>query len=200
MIRSLKILGPAVLAVLAMATAGAAPASAALFHSEVEDTTIEGTQASAHIFQFGEILITCDGGTLKGTQPVKTTESLTLTPSYTGCHMVIGGATISVTPKFNGCDFRVFAGGSANLECPPGKILEFSSTYCTWKLGSQTVKSAAYDNNGKHLDVTWALGGLTYTYASLLCGSGAKNNGAFQGTTTLQGKSSKGEPVKIWWE
>src|SRR5829696_9996550 len=122
MFRNLKkILIPAVLATLVLAVSAGA-ASAALFHSAAEPTTITATQSASHIYKFGEYQITCKVLALEGTQAIKTTESLTMKFGYPeNCDMVIGGTLITVDAKENGCHWLLQASGSEKIECPAGQ-------------------------------------------------------------------------------
>jgi hypothetical protein len=199
MARALKIFIALVVAA-SLAAASSGTASAALFHSEVEPTTIQGTQTAAHIYKFGEVSFTCDFATLEGTQSSKTAEALVLSPSYpSNCDMVIGGTKFTVGTAINGCTWRLQADGTEKIECPAGKAMEFSYSGCLWKVGAQTLKTVSYANNGSRIDLSWNLSGIAYTYSGFVCGSGAATNGVYQGTSTAVGKNGEGKEVKIWW-
>jgi hypothetical protein len=185
---------------VSLAAAGSSTASAALFHSEVEPTTIQATQTAAHVYKFGEISFTCDFTTAEGTQSTKTVEALVLTPAYpSNCDMVIGGTKYTVGTAINGCTWRIQADGTEKIECPAGKAMEFSYSGCLWKVGAQTLKTVSYANSGNRINLTWNLSGIAYTYSGFICGSGAATNGAYQGTSTAVGKNTEGKEVKIWW-
>ena len=99
MIRNLKALGLAVVAVLAM-TALAAPASqAASFTAASYTATLEGEQlaAESHVFTLaGGRTVTCTSAKFKGTLAAPSSTA-TITPTYSSCHANILGAILPAT-------------------------------------------------------------------------------------------------------
>jgi hypothetical protein len=187
--------------VACLAAATSATASAAEFHSEALPTKIQGTQTAAHVYKFGETSVTCDLATVEGTLTNKTTIEMTLIPAYANnCDFMVGLIKYTVGTAINGCTWKLWANGTENIQCPTGKAMEFSYSGCTWKIGAQTLeKAVSYANNGKHIDYTWNLSGIKYTYSGSACGTGTAFNGSYAGTSTVVGRNWEGKEVSIWW-
>jgi hypothetical protein len=197
MTRNLKALGLALVAVFAMSAFAASAASAAEFHSEGEGTTVEASQVATHVFKTTAGEITCSTATFKGTQATKTASSITVTPTYPKgtCHIIIFG-TVSAEVNMNGCEYKLYSSGSADVLCPAGKKAIVTAAGCTVEVGAQTgKKTVKYANNGSHIDITAELTGLSYNHTGFTCGTGSGTNGTYTGTTTAAGNKGK-----IWYE
>jgi hypothetical protein len=179
-------------------TAQAAPA--AQFHSEVEPTALKLSSTSVHAIKTTAFEFKCESTSFEGSQATKTAASITVTSFYSQCAAFSQFGKSQVTISFNGCDHRLFANGEYQIECPAGKSIELAMPGCVLKIPAQTLAGLGYANNGKHIDVTWNVSGLSYSHSGFLCGTGSGTDGTYSGTATAVGKNSKGEVVKYWWE
>jgi hypothetical protein len=183
----------------------AGTASAAEFHSAVEPTFIHGGQTTLHKFKTTAGEATCETGTASGTATKKTQPTLgSLSLSWSGCHLIIFGSTISLTINQNGCTFLLYASGTADIVCAAGKEIEMTGAGCTIKIPGQTgLKSVTYANKENHILGTANVTNLKYSHSGFTCGTGSATTGTYTGTSTVrgyEGSSTAGTPVKIWWE
>ena len=128
MIRNLKVLGLALVAVLAL---GAMAASAAYAEEPAELTTegtvLSGSQSGTHKFIANGNEVTCKTATFTGTTKNGDREP-TVKPTYNECHIIIG-FTFNATVTNQGCsykftDFTTAAPeyqGKVDIESKPGK-------------------------------------------------------------------------------
>ena len=153
MIRNLKILIAAAMALTALGAIGASGAQATEYHCSVEPCTVtikpDGavpSKTSHHTFVLTQgavsVSTTCNELTGYATSNTKTTKSLTFTGLvYHGCN--IAGSPSEV--KMNGCDylFTATAGAtsSVTVTCPVGKKIEIIEpvTGCIISVGSQAA-------------------------------------------------------------
>lgn len=148
MIRNLKVLLAAAMALAAFGAMSASGAQAAEeFHCSVEPCTFtagaDGTGKTAHhvfiIKKAGVALgsITCNALTGNGTSNTKTTATLTLKGiSYGGegtCSLVGQPATV----KMNECDYLFTAAGKVSVKCPAGKAIELIANKCVVTIGEK---------------------------------------------------------------
>jgi hypothetical protein len=104
--------GVAAAALLVFATA--ASASAESFRSEAAPSYVKGSQLTANTFTASFGTFNCAQANLTGTMAAKSTESLTLTPTFSGC--AANGQ--AVTFENGGCTYV--------LGTPEGKVSQFS--------------------------------------------------------------------------
>ena len=221
MIRKLKFLGLALVAVFAMSAVGASAASAVVqFHTEKTPVTITANQhAGTNGFdvQFGEVK--CTTAKLHGTTPsdVTTETTITLTPTYEGCTF----AGVATTVHMNGCDYTVHVtnagppyGGPVTIKCPAGQeITVTGGNKCTVHVPPQgNLGPISYTNTGVGAtrEITAHLEGIqniTYTQTKGTAAVGACGNlttgaGKFTGTITVTGENDPGnnEHIGIWVE
>jgi hypothetical protein len=184
-------------AILSLASVGAS-AQAAQFHSEGENAALKGAQVSTgvHVFKTTAGEVTCSSGSFTGTQPAKTASSIRLTPTYSGCHRIIFGVTVSATVNFTGCEYVLYSAGSMDLYCSVGHEVEMNASGCSSKTPGQSGrKSVSYTNNGTHIDITFNVTGFSYSHEGFACSDGLGTNGTLTGRITMEG--SKG---KVWYE
>jgi hypothetical protein len=198
MIRNLKSLGLALMAVAAFGVVGVSAASAAEFHSEGATTTLTGTQTSQHVFTTTAGTVKCNTATFSGTQSGATTQFVTVTPFYSGCTAF---GFINVPIHVNGCTYTFDANnsGQVQIKCPAGKVIEITTPGgCTTTIGSQSgLKSTSYSVEGsgttreltKHTNIS----GLHYGE----CGT-TRTNGTLVGTTKITVELF-GKHVGFWW-
>ncbi len=168
MTRNIKILGLALVAMLAVGTVMASGASALKPHLTVESypATLTGEQTGAHnVFTLeGGRKTTCESvkysGTYTETQ-AKGESGSVVTPEYINCTTTILGNPTKSTVTLNGCRYNFTAntfvseteatGTEELVECPEGKKAEShvwltsakhlanEAALCTYAIGSQTV-------------------------------------------------------------
>ncbi len=212
MIRNLKALGLAVLAVCALGAVSASSASA-FFTSSVEHVSVSGSQTTNHVFTTSVGTVTCKKATFAGTsigtakEGQFTTESQTVTPTYGECTAFGFGATVTTT----GCTYKFTRTGTdgtgtpigpVHVECEAGKKIKIvAAGFCTMEVGPQTpeghvsFKTTFPPGNGltvEDVDVKSTVTGIKYEGN---CGSGT--NGTYSGEATVRGFNTAGEPVNV---
>ncbi len=110
MIRNLKVLGLALVAVFAMGAMAAQAASAAdTFTSDTSPTIFTGNQAGTNVFTVGSASVSCPVARFKGTETGSSATTVTVHPEYEGnaggeCQVSpIGSATVNTT----GCNYII---------------------------------------------------------------------------------------------
>jgi hypothetical protein len=165
MIRSLKALGFALVAVFAMGAVAANGASAHEFTSSSATTFLTGTSESGTLDKFtvsaifGTLTIECHGS-FTGTQSGTVADEVTVTPAYSSC--LFNGEAASV--DVNGCDYKfdsdtdVNGHAVAKVACP----------------GSGTTQTIAVTNNtcDMYFGTQTTTEGVTYTGLEHPAGSG----------------------------
>lgn len=177
MTRKLRILGPALLAVLALGalTASAASAESGVFTANIaaaETAEIHGEQIGTDDITINGRALTCitikETGKAEATGPIST--YVEVTPEYNTCHVIIFGfVTRTVTVLMNGCTFTYHGKKnttftfSANLtiKCPTGKQIEVevlntdehndekAATLCLYTITHQTINNQIELTNDK---------------------------------------------------
>jgi hypothetical protein len=198
MIRNLKALGLALVAVFAMSALVASAASAAEFHSEGENTTVSASQTTVQVFKTTAGEVTCAKASFSGTQATKTAVKISgVSAVYSECHIIFFGSTFKATVNMNGCTYTLYASGAADLVCAAGKEVEVTAAECTVKVPGQTgLKTVNYSNKeNKHVDLSLNLGGIKYSHSGFACGTGSGTTGTLTGGATAEGNKGK-----IWFE
>ncbi len=167
MVRNLKALGIALVAVFALSAvvASAASAEPALFTAEgigaAETAEVSGGQTAAgkDTFTLNGLKLTCTTATLSGKALAAgpSSTNITLTPKYEGCHVVIAGLTKTVTVTPNKCGYQFNATKNTpagtlkadlTIECATGEGIEIhiystanteTTTTCTYIVTHQTI-------------------------------------------------------------
>lgn len=157
MIRNLKALGLALVAVLAMGAVAANGASAHEFTSSSATTYLSGTSESGTTDKFtvsaifGTLTIECHGS-FTGTQSGTVADEVTVTPSYSNC--LFNGEAASV--DVNGCDYNFDSDTDANghaaakVACPgtgTTETIAVTNNTCDMYFGTQTpTEGVTYTN------------------------------------------------------
>lgn len=198
MIRNLKVLGLATVAILAMSVVVASSASAHyLFTSEITPTDFTAEQTGKHKFTTGGQSVECSVATASGTQIGTSFSEITVTPTYSGC--TYAGKTTHVT--MNGCAYT-FTGsttadgkhGIVHVECPVGKVIEVHITdfpsvgqTCTLTIAAQTPSQGyTATQQGADIEIHATASGIKITPH----GSGnclVLISGVYTGTSTVRG-------------
>jgi len=132
MIRNLKVLIAAAMALAVIGALGASGAQAAEFHCSVEPCRVtmkpDGTGKTAHhviLFKDGKgntFSTTCNTVTGEATMSTKTSTELTIS-NIVGETCGIG--TTNSVFKTNGCHYLIKSAGTLTITCPEGKIMEY---------------------------------------------------------------------------
>jgi len=210
-IRNIKVLGLALVAVMAMSAMVASAAQAApvvtLTNQKgetVASAQIHGVQSGKHKFTVDGSSVECTTATFEGSA----TDGATWTkvhPVYTGC-TAFGflGATVTTT----GCDYELMALGAGPTEytgeikvvCEAGKEITISAGgVCTAKVGSQTITTGNKATNSTeliHMHITLhneessvSVNKTQDGFGCPFAGTGA-TTGKYTGTTTVKAYSA----------
>jgi hypothetical protein len=220
MIRNLKVLGLAMVAVLAMSAMVASAASAHEFKSEAASTQLTGKQVGEHVFTAEGNEVKCTTATFNGTQSGTEADEVTIHPEYGKgldpegnpgkCRFSALTATVTTT----GCDYKFDSetseAGHATTQvvCAEKSNITISLSGCTITIGAQTVDGGvSFDNEGsgttQQVKVTATATGIDYSASGFGCSlagikTGAHSDGTYNGTTTVTGeKPSTVEHVGI---
>lgn len=214
MIRKVKMLGLATVAVLALSAmvASAAQAATASLNAASYPASLSGAQVGVNKFIIanGVRTVTCKTATFSGTISAAA-DPVTLTPAYSECHAAPNELPATVT--MNGCDYSLSANTTgaaltADLVCPTGKDVEIhlyenatkhkeGSALCDYTVQAQTNLPAGTYSNGAGT-VTANLKAnpkTTVTKGSkILCGAaiGGTVSAILEGTVDLSGKTDQG--------
>jgi hypothetical protein len=190
MIRKFKALGLAMVAVLALSAIGASTAQAQ-FTATSYPTTVTATSA------LGNDVITTEGGSVEcashfvGTL-TEASNSLTLTPTYTGCKAF---GFLSATVSTNGCTYKwtrisVISAGF-DITCPLNKQITIVAGTCEVDILPQSgLLNVTISNRLLDIDARLNLSGITYnvTKDGFLCpfnGTGHKTGAKYVQSVAL---------------
>jgi hypothetical protein len=210
MIRNLKALGLAMVAVFAMSAlvASAAQATVSTFTPEKgEAATIHGVQSTTHNFQVGSRTLTCGTATFLGSVTGNTTDTK-IVPTYENCDTKpVLGISFPAVVTMNSCYYTFTGentvatgqyGVSVHVECDSGDeivihVKSGSNDICTLTIKPQTATglTATNDTSTKPDDVVLhANSTVQTTIHGTLCG-GTENtnqefNSVYTGDTTIK--------------
>lgn len=217
MIRNLKVLGLALVAVFAMSAVAASGASAATeFHCEsvTANCWVTAEQSGPNEFTSPAVSATgvkCNTVKFEGTAP-KTTKTIEVTPEYKNC-TAFGFATTDI--KHNGCKYHLeltdvidhttdgtpFGTITTEIKCTGTNKIEitptlFGASVCTVTVGPQMLKPSEIDvenvagSNPMDMILTSTLEGIAYTVDGEGCKSGSAGphtDGKLHGKVTAKG-------------
>jgi hypothetical protein len=211
MIRSMKALGSALLAVAAIGAVAASSAQAAPgeIHVTTPQKAVITGHGTNHVLKVGNQTVQCKTGTLEGTvegtDPAQiTAKHVTVTGTYQECTAFGFAATVVM----NGCKYTLR--GTAELTsqaqvvgCTAAKKIEIKvpAIGCTVTIGEQAeLQHVTFTNDPEgpttkhHLQDHETVGGIVYTRDGGLCPQG---EATYSGTTTLKAYKDLGtKPVK----
>lgn len=209
MIRNLKVLGLAAVAVLATTAVMASAASAAEFHHTGEEnarTMASNAGQGAHVFTAGLIgSISCNTATFTGTKYLPSASpTVEVAPAYSGCTF-LGISNVEV--KMEGCTYEFYIEGppfkgKVVIKCPEGKKINFTASGCKVEVGPQSVNSVSYTNlENETVKVASSVTGITYT-GSLACpgATGTHSDGTYTGSAIATAETEFGETVGAFVE
>jgi len=214
MIHTLKTMGIALIAVLAMSAVATSAASAnPLFHTEFAGTTLTGGQTGivANVLKTDLGEMKCKVVQFGGSQAAQTTTTMTLNPKYEECK--IGGSNATVT--LNGCAYTFHLEEQAEpvearmgIECPfAGGKIEIHVGECTITVPAQEPrKTVTFTNEGegttRSVVADLNVSGIHYIEHGAGCASETvtTENGTYTGVITVKGEDSEGHHKGIWVE
>lgn len=211
MIRNLKALGLALVAVLAL---GAITASSALAAFEAEGTPVRVTRSANNTqeFTYNEGVVTkCTTVGGSGEQAISPSEDFRFNPTLSGCTFPAFGATAEVS--MNGCGYTfTSAMGSTSMSthiaCPEGQSIDitvktFGSTLCDLHIAPQTPGGTiAASNVGsgttREFKISLNVNGISGTRTgSSLCGPATSTTGTYSGEVNLTGETTGPAPAHV---
>jgi hypothetical protein len=205
-VKSIKTIGLACIAMLALAVSlGASSASASQFRGEEYPVAFKGEQGLG-----GELVIkgkkggtlSCYKGVLSGSASTASS-TLNLVPSYSECELTGGIAT---TVTLNGCYYVLHStnesapfAGSVDIACAKeGAAIEAVAGSCKLTIPAQSsLGTVEFSNTGKGraraIVASFNLSGLKGTYGSGCYSQtiGTFENGTLKETSTLKGSNDK---------
>jgi hypothetical protein len=116
----------------------AASASASTFLAASYPVLVKGLSLNIQGFEITGAVSVCEHATFMtgeegGKDPGGPSETLLIHPKYTGCHVSIGGTTLTAaTVSTTGCNYlfhaalSLAAGGTVDIECEAGKSIEIA--------------------------------------------------------------------------
>jgi hypothetical protein len=206
MIRNLKVLGLALVALLAMSAL--ASTASAQFESEAESTNL--TVSSNLMQKFapskGSTAVECTTIKVTGTQTGKVSTTVEIAPTYSNCETFLGAATSVNT---NGCKYvfhlpKESTTGTTDVECAAGKVIEIKvGNICTYTIGTQTgLKEVNFSTAGSgtttEVVVEPNVEGITSTRTTndFFCPA-AGSTGTYTGNSNTTGETAEGTHVPI---
>lgn len=200
MMRNVKALGLAFVAVVAMSAVAASAAQAVPGEGHIttsETKAVVTGEGTNHVLSVGGTNVTCAVAKLEGTvqdigqDPTQLTflES-TVTPTYSNCQF--GG--FAATVQMNGCKYKLVGTAALTAQsqvvgCTSGKAITINAAgFCTITIGNQAVlPHVTYTNDSgavpHHVQAHITVGGVAYTRDSVFCPQG---EASFSGTTTIK--------------
>jgi hypothetical protein len=215
MIRNLKVLLAAAMALTALGAVGASGAQAAEFHCSVSPctgTTLpDGTAKNSHhvfIVTQGAVsaATTCNSLTGNSTITGNTTKEITLTSLvYAGCNVAGEPSTVE-TGK---CDYLFTSDGTVHVKgCEGGAIkIVVTATGCTFTIGEQTLGGITYTTIGTSpkrevtvsTNVTGIVGTANDSCTNLKINPGEITGDYTTGNTIVRGDAAGGAQADAWY-
>lgn len=215
MIRNLKALGLALVAVFALSAMAASAASAAdLFHAEGKNNKFTGKQdgTTNDVFTTTAGTVECNNATYEGSQAEETASEAEVTAAYSECTAFGGFA--GATVHMNTCRYlftinATGTGGTAHIKCTtPGDSItvtatSLGTTKCVVHVPEQTIGGITYTNIGsgatREITVDVSTTGMTYTHTSGTgfgactgAGTTVQHDGKYSGKDVITGETSGG--------
>lgn len=206
MIRNLKALGLAFVAVFAMTAVAATAANATIpqFQADGYPATVTShSEASNHVFTINKGPVKCKTHHFEA-ETSAATNKLTVFATYKNCTFVGLNATVNM----NGCHYEFYLHtsgpplyiGTADVVCEGSKI-KVTSLQCTAEVGEQEeLSELTFENVGAgEVEVGANVSGITYN-TSGSCGISEASNGTYVGDALAEGFNAEEEPTEIFVE
>jgi hypothetical protein len=226
MIRNLKVLIAAAMALMAIGAVSASGAQAAEFHCSVQPCQLKlkpdgavPSKTAHHVFivknSLGQtISFTCNELAGTATSATKTFTTATVTGlAYNGCVLQVDLSVVKVRP--NECTYTLTSHGKVGATCPAGKVIEVeTSLKCVMKIGTFAhLSGITYHNIGttpnREVTVETLVKGIPVSSSSTKaeCGEFDPSKTPLTGeyTTgntiaTAESDDGKGTMLDGWWE
>lgn len=188
--RSIKMMGMTIVAVLAFAAVGVASASAAEFQASAEGLALKGEATSAEqVFKTGSGTVECATATPSGaTEALKATEQK-VKVEYGSCK-AFGASSVTVSPA----EYDFNANGTVKIENDIVISVKSILGSCTVTVGPQDVGSVSYNNVGKGIEEESNVTGIEYTSSGGVCGSSG-TEGTYAGSAFVEAEGGTIEVV-----
>jgi hypothetical protein len=209
MLKNLKALGLALVAVLALGAVAANAAQAAEAHFTAETGTAKLTgHSEENKFVTNQGTVNCTGA-FEGPVTELTNTAQTVRATYSRCRALFG---VEPTINMNGCDYVFHPGtygavgsgtsnGSVDIVCAVGREISITTPSCTITVPAQTgLRNVHYQNgtasSGKSdITMTAEVTAIRYKWSGPFCIGGTTGeaaNGTYNTTVTVTGDTSKG--------
>ena len=207
MTRSLKALGLALVAALALTALAVSSASAAEFHSESEHTSLTGSQEVRNTFSVNAGTVHCETATFSGTSNSATTTELKIVPTFQGCKITtVTLETLEAVVDWPHCWIILTPSGIKHIGCTISLTIRVTAPLCTITVHPQTISSDDFTNVGagttRSVTLTSTATGIAYTQSSLCPGGGGGSftNGTYSGAIATTCANTLGFHVGCWRE
>lgn len=205
-----KVIGLALVAVLALSAVVATAAMAEKYHAEEAPVKVIGTQLEAHVFKAQAGTISCTKASFSGESLATAVAELNIKASYSGCTFL---GVVGVPVEMGACTYQFLepVGKKSKVsvvgtECTlTQKPIKFTAAGCTVKIAKQAnLGTLEYVNkgtgSGRTVEVIPNVTGITYTQSGCLT-NGEFHEGEYHpGKTSVKGENSLGGADGVWIE
>ena len=218
MIRNLKALGLALVAVFAMSAVAASAASAtSTFTTDSDNTTLTATALGNQVFTAGGSSVSCKEVSIDNTTTGTTATSITAEPTYSGdCTITVEGSTFEAKVDPEGCAYIFTAATETekvdvHIECPLNKVLKVTAfiagafrecldiheqtpTFSTIEYHNRETADKTMD-----VEITANVHGITYEKTGLCKGATGNegNDATYIGNVTVTGEDQSKPPKPV---
>ncbi|HYG96179.1 MAG TPA: hypothetical protein VD741_03635 [Solirubrobacterales bacterium] len=199
MIRKLKTLGIALVAVLAMSAVVASAASATNFTASSYPTSATASSPIGNDdFKTEAGSVECAAHFNVGPLS-KASETVTVVPTYTGCKAF---GFLNATVNMNGCDYVFNVNGSVNLSCGV-KYVEITAGTCRLIIAGQSnLSKVDLANSGSGISAQATVGGINYSVIQdgigcPFAGTGVKTGATYTQNSAVLVSSTNGATIDI---
>ena len=208
-----KMVGAALVAVLALSAVAVSAASAAEFKATSSPVNLIAGQDTTHALTMDGSSVTCETATFEENGVAAPSKTVKLTPSYSGCTAF---GFVNTKIEMNGCRYEFLEpnsalAGNVRLRCPTQetKVRLFTSVFGSTcevligESGNTNLSKVSYKNEATSptsVKVTAAITGITAekTKDTGICplkGTGVIHSVEYSGTSTVEGLSGIGIAV-----
>jgi hypothetical protein len=204
MIRNLKFLVAAAVAMAAFGAIGSAGAQAAEFHCSVSPCQVtmkpDGTGKNAHHVinvTGGGFSTTCGTITGEATLSEKTSSEITI-GNLKGENCVLIGQQSTLTS--NGCHYLLNSAGTLTIACPEGEVIENNGGGCQYDIPPQgPLSGVSISNTGSEITVQLKVK-LTVSVHGAACPGYGTTAEFSTANSLLTGETAGGEMANLSWE
>jgi len=179
--RSIKALGAAIMAVLAVG-AVAASASAAEFHS-TKEAALKGKALNSQVFVTKAGTVTCGKLTAEGTVPTGSSTTQEATVKYSEC-TVYGFIAVKISPAL----YLFMANETVDILMP----ITIETTGCVDTVPAQSgLGTIKYENNRGKLKILATVTGITSSGKGSTCEYAEEHEGTYNGNSEVEAAGSE---------